>query len=147
MRDEHGFTLVELLVVVAITGVIVTVLGTAIFQMLTVSGYGNARLTALHELQNAAYWFNLDGQMSVTATGGSSLTLALPTGETITYVTAGTQLRRTLGSSTITLAQNISSAGFSVSGRVVTMNITSAPPGRTQVTEQGTYSVNMRPAS
>jgi prepilin-type N-terminal cleavage/methylation domain-containing protein len=145
MKNERGFTLVELLVVTAITGIIVTVLGTAIYQLSTVSEYGDARLTALHELQNAAYWFNLDGQMAVSATGGAGLSLTLPSSALITYTLAGTSLTRTAGASSITLAQNITTASFSVSGSVITMALTSNPPGRNPVNEQGTYNVSMRP--
>jgi len=145
MKSERGFTLVELLIVIAITGVVVSVLGTVIFQLTTVSEHGNARLTALHELQNASYWFNSDGQKSVTASGGATLTLTLPTAQTITYALSGTNLQRTADAVTNTLAQNISSVSFSVSGRSITMDITSAPAGRTQVAEQRLYRVIMRP--
>lgn len=145
MRSERGFTLVELLVVIAITGVVITVLGTVIFQLTTVSEYGNARLTALHELQNVSYWFNHDGQKSITASGGVTLTLTLPASQTITYALSGTHLQRTADAATITVAQNISSVSFSVSGRSIAMDITSAPPGRNQIAEQGTYHVIMRP--
>ncbi len=145
MKNERGFTLVELLIVIAITGVVASVIGTVIFQLTTVSEHGNARLTALHELQNAAYWFNYDGQKSIAASGGATLTLTLPTAETITYALSGTNLQRTTDAVTNTLARNISTVSFSVSGRSITMDITSTPAGRTQVTEQGTYRVTMRP--
>ena len=65
--NEQGFTVVELIIAVAITGLIVSFLGTAIYQMFTVTQYGNDRLTAMHELQNAAYWFSLDGQQATNA--------------------------------------------------------------------------------
>jgi prepilin-type N-terminal cleavage/methylation domain-containing protein len=145
MRNERGFTLVELVIVVALTGIIASVIGSAIFQLSTVSGYGEARLTAMHELQNAGYWLNRDGQMSASASGGASLSLSIPSAPGVTYTLVGTNLRRYDGTSTIVMAKNISSASFSVSGRVITMTITSAPPGRDQVSQQGTYSVAMRP--
>lgn len=147
MRKESGFTLVELLIVVAITGILFGGLGTAIYQMVMVTDYGGDELTALHELQNTAHWFNYDGQMAVSATGGSSLTLTLPTSQTVTYSLSGTNLRRTSGVNTITLAQNISAVSFAVAGSVVTMNITSIPPGRMGVSEQGTYKVYLRPVA
>ena len=65
MNRQKGMTMVELVVAIAITGIIVAFLGTAIYQIITVTGYGNDRLTAVHELQNAAYWFNLDGQEAI----------------------------------------------------------------------------------
>lgn len=72
MKRQEGMTMVELIMAVAITGIIVAFLGTAIYQIFTVSGYGNDQLTAQHELQNAATWFNLDTQGAQTATGGGN---------------------------------------------------------------------------
>jgi prepilin-type N-terminal cleavage/methylation domain-containing protein len=144
MRREQGFTLIELLVVVAITGVLCTVIGSVLFQLTRVSGYGNDRLTAIHELQNTAFWFNQDGQMAVAATGGTSLVLSLPAGQ-ITYALVGASFRRTMDGNTITLAQNISEAVFLVQGRLVSMNVTSSLPGRIEVHEQNVYQVYLRP--
>ncbi len=143
-RNEYGFTLVELVIVVALTGIIASVIGPAIFQLTTVSGYGEARLTAMHELQNSGYWFTRDGQMSISASGGASLSLSIPAAPGITYTLVGTNLQRYDGTSTIIMAKNISNASFSVSGRVITMTIASAPPGRDEVSQEGTYSVAMR---
>lgn len=144
---ESGFTLVEMIITVAITGLIVGLLGTAIYQIFTVSEYGNDRLAALHELQNAASWFNLDGQQTKAATGGSTLALTLSDNSTVTYTISGTQLLRTAGSNQMTLARNITSASFSisVSSRLMTMQLTSSPQGRDNVTENGTYQVWLRP--
>ena len=145
MKRESGFTLVELLIASAITGILATIIGGSVFAVLNVTEYGNARLTALHELQNSGSWLNYDGQMAAAATGGGTLVFTLPTAQTVTYAISGTNLTRTAGSSTMTLAQNITSASFSVSGNLVTVDLTSAPPGRAGVSEQGTYVVDMRP--
>ena len=147
MKGERGFSLVEMIVAVAITGLLVSGLGTAIYQILTVTEYGNDKLTAAHELQNAAHWFSLDGQNASTATGGSGLVLTLPDDSSVTYSVVGTELRRTAGDSVITLAQNITAAGFSVRNRVVTMTVTSSPEGRWGVSESGTYRVCLRPTA
>ena len=145
MREERGFTLVELVIATAITGIIIGVLGTAVHQILTVTDYGNDKLTAMHELQNAAHWFNFDGQRASTATGGSQLVLTLPDDSSVTYSLSGTNLRRTAGGSPMTLAQNITSANFSVENRFITMTLTSSPEGRDNVSENGTYMVYLRP--
>jgi prepilin-type N-terminal cleavage/methylation domain-containing protein len=149
MKREHGFTLVELLVTIAITGVIFSVIGGVVYQLTTVGEYGNDRLDAAHELQNAAYWFNLDGQRAVTASGGGSLVLTLPppAGDVITYALSDTNLQRTSAGSTMTLARNISGASFVVLGKLVTMDITASVPGRMGVSEQGTYKVYLRPVA
>ncbi len=145
MKRERGFTLVELLIAVAITGLIVSFLGTAIYKIITVTEYGNDRMTAIHELQNAAHWVSLDGQSASAVSGGNELVLTLPDDSSITYAVVGTELHRTAGESPMTLAQNISDVSFSVENRIITMTITSSPEGRPNVSEQGTYKVYLRP--
>jgi prepilin-type N-terminal cleavage/methylation domain-containing protein len=147
IKDQKGFTLPELLITVAITGLIASFLGTAIYQIITVTEYGNDKAIATHELQNAAHWVSRDGQMASTASGGNRLTLTLPDGSSITYTKVANELRRTAGKSRMAIAQNISSVSFSVVGRLITMTITSSPPGRTNVNEQGTYKVCLRPGA
>ena len=144
--DERGLTLVDLIIAVAVVGLIVSFLGTAIYQMLTVTEYGNDKLTAMHELQNAAHWFGLDGQRAVSASVDGDLLLTISESSSITYSLAGTELRRTAGAAQMTLARNITSANFSIENRVITMSLTSAPEGRDSVSENGTYQVYLRPA-
>ena len=145
MKQEQGFTLIELLIVTAITGLIVSVLGAAVHHIVTIPEYGNDRITAMHELQNVAHWVGFDGQMAKAASGGNELILTLPDDTLISYTENGTDLIRTAGSSNRTLAQNISSANFSVQNRYIDMNITSSPGGRWSVSENRTYMVCLRP--
>jgi prepilin-type N-terminal cleavage/methylation domain-containing protein len=146
MNKQSGMTMVELIIAVAITGIIVVFIGTAIYQIITVSEYGNNRLTALHEVQNAAYWLNADGQGAVNAAGGSQLVLTLADNSTITYSLSGTSLLRSSTGPQMTLARNISSASFSISGRVITINLVSSPAAMEDVSQNGTYMVYLRPA-
>src|SRR3972149_7510665 len=95
MKGERGMTLVELLVAIAVTGIIVVFLGTAVYQIITVSASGNDRLIALHELQNAAYWFNSDAQQAVDASVGAGLSLILSDNSSVPHSLSGTELRRT----------------------------------------------------
>jgi len=146
MKRQAGMTMVELVVAIAITGIIVVFLSTAIYQIITVSAYGNDRLTALHELQNTAQWFNLDSQEARTAIGGNQLVLTLADNSTISYSLVSTELRRASGGSQMILARNITSASFAVNNRIITMSLNSSPAGRSGVSENGTYMVSLRPA-
>jgi len=144
MNREEGFTLVELLITTAITGLIVSFLGVAIHQVVTVTDYGNSKMVALHELQNVAHLLSIDGQEASSASGGDELTLGLPDSSLVTYALVGTVLERTKGESQMTLAQNISDLSFSVEGQVISMSITSAPEGSQDASQQATYKVYLR---
>jgi len=145
MKGQNGFTLPELLVTVAITGLIVSFLGTAIYQILTITEYSGDRVIAMHELQNVAHWVSRDGQMASTAIGGNELVLTLPNDSSVTYSVVDSELRRTAGGSQMTLARNISALSFSIENRIITMTVTSSPEGRPNVSEQRTYKVCLRP--
>jgi len=146
MKGQEGITIVELLIATAVAGIIISFLGTAVYQITTVTEYGNGRLTAMHELQNASHWFSLDGQKAVTASAGSELLLTISESSSITYSLAGTELRRIAGGEQMALARNIASANFSIESRVITMSLTSSPEGRDDASESGTYKVYLRPA-
>lgn len=137
--------MVELMMATAVTGIIVSFLGTAIYQMLGITEYGNDRLTAMHELQNTAHWLSLDGPGATSATGDNELVLTLADNSTIIYSLVGTKLYRSVDGASMVLARNIADARFTVANRIVTMTITSSPPGKSGVRENGTYQVYLRP--
>jgi prepilin-type N-terminal cleavage/methylation domain-containing protein len=144
MKDERGMTMVELVAAVAVTGIIVVFLGTAVFQIITVSASGNDQLIALHELQNAARWFNDDGRQAVDASAGAGLTFTISDNATVNYSLVGTELRRTAGGSMMTLARNISDVSFSSGAGAATMSLTATPAGRYGVSESAEYQVTFR---
>jgi len=146
IKEQAGFTLTELLIAVAITGLIVGFLGTAVYQTVSITRYGSDRLIAAHDLQNTAHWVSLDAQMANEATGGSELVLTLPEESTITYSVVGSELLRRSGSSHITVARHVISANFSVENRLLTVTLSSAPEGRSDVCQEGTYRVYLRPS-
>jgi len=145
IKRERGFTLVEVLIGVAITGLIVGLLGTSIYQAVASTEYGSDKMSASHDLQNVAYWFDFDGQRARDASADSELVLSLPDGSSVTYSVVGTELQRTAGESQMTLADNISDVSFSVENRMITMDITSSPEGRWGISNQGIYKVSLRP--
>jgi type II secretory pathway pseudopilin PulG len=173
-KGESGFSMVELVMATAITGLIIGFLGTSIYQMFSVTDYGNNKLIAMHELQNAAYWFQHDGQEAMEATGGKNLVLTLADNLTVTYTLNQTRLERTVSPAetvitpvekqqspllivdpvteqriggSMVLAKNITEAKFTISDRLVTMSLTSSPEGRDGISENGVYQVYLRPAA
>jgi prepilin-type N-terminal cleavage/methylation domain-containing protein len=143
-RKESGYTLVELLVSLAITGLVFIIAGAAIHQLSTISGYGNDRMTAVHEMQNTAFWLNRDGQEAAMAAGDKNLLLTLPDGQTVTYGLDKNNLQRITASGTRILAQNVESLSFQVKNNLVTMDYCSLISGRMEDNVKGTYSVCLR---
>jgi prepilin-type N-terminal cleavage/methylation domain-containing protein len=145
MRGERGYTLVETLIAIAITGFIVTILGLTVQQFVTVPEQGDNHVDALHAVQNAAHWVSLDGQTAKSATGGAGLDLTLPDNSIVSYNMSGNSLQRTFKGVSRTVAEDVSSVNFTIQGRVITMHITAAPDSRWSISENQTYQVYMRP--
>lgn len=144
MRKSAGFTLVELLVTIALSGLVFSIAVTAIYQLSSVTTYGSSRLDVLHDQQNAAFWFNQDGQQSLNAAVNNGLVFTDGNGVTTTYRLSGTNLERVWGSFVQVLGQNFSSAGFTVSQKVVSMHLVSSIAGRAEDRVDKTYQVYLR---
>lgn len=145
MKGEQGYTLVETLMAIVVTGIIVGILGMAVQQMVTVPERGSDQIDAIHPMQNAAHWLTLDGQTAESATGGSSLILTLPSEATISYTLSGTDLYRSYGGANRTIARNVASANFTVQSKVIYMTLVTVPDSRWNVSENYTYRAYMRP--
>ena len=63
-KGQSGFTIVELLVTVAITAVVGTAATIATNQVCRSTGHSNNRITVVRQVQNAGYWINRDAQMA-----------------------------------------------------------------------------------
>ncbi len=144
MQKSRGFTLVELLISIAIGGLIFSIAAAAIYQLSSVSTFGSSRLEVLHDQQNAAFWFNQDGQQSLTAAVSSGLVFTDGNGVNTTYRLSGSNLERVQGSVIQVLGQNISSAGFSINQRLVSMHLVSSIAGREEDGVDKTYQVYLR---
>ena len=64
-RRESGFTLVELLVALAISSTVLTLFSTVLFQFFSTTGHGHDSLAVLHDHDIAFGWLNRDAQMAV----------------------------------------------------------------------------------
>ena len=133
IRDERGMTLVEILVVLAITVMITGILVTVIYQIYQITGWGNNELRVQHDLQNAATWLNRDVVSASSAEiSGSQLILIVPysiTGttiltRTITYSEADGTLIRDSGGSTLIVARHVNSFILPLPTGMVTSVIT-----------------------
>jgi len=60
IRDERGVSVAELILVIAIMGLIVSVLAMTIYQIINITGRGNDEMVVQHDLRNAATWLNRD---------------------------------------------------------------------------------------
>ena len=151
---QSGMTLIEILIAVSITALVMTIIGSVVFQFNQTTEKGNDQYAAGHDIQNAGHWISIDGKMANTtnliddAAPVSSMSLMWSDGganHTSTYNLSGTDLIRTFDGSNTTVAHNITSVGFSVSQRLITANITSEPSGRWDISEQAVYRVFQRP--
>ncbi|MFH1142044.1 MAG: prepilin-type N-terminal cleavage/methylation domain-containing protein [Chloroflexota bacterium] len=152
LSGQRGVTLVELLVATAIASVTLGVLATAWDVIYQSQGAGGALVSASVDLQNASYWITQDAQMAATTDlqdGNppvSSMALTWGGGaQTSAYSLSGTELRRNFNGTVRTLAWNVSSVGFSLQGRLITITVSLVPPGKWGVSQQSTFYVRLRP--
>jgi len=112
-RGERGFTVIELLIVAAITGVIAVPLMMATTTLFTNPQRSTDQNVVLREVRNAGYWLSRDVQMSANVTfdgpSGSLLTLVIPVDDdknndySIVYLFDGSKLKREVYDSLETL--------------------------------------------
>ncbi len=61
-RNQKGFTLIEVLVVVGILGAIMGVMAMTVVTIMIISPKSNDWVIALRQVQNAGYWISRDAQ-------------------------------------------------------------------------------------
>ncbi|MHB1296727.1 MAG: PulJ/GspJ family protein [Anaerolineae bacterium] len=146
-KEERGFTMLELLLVVGISSIIMSGLVMALYQMNRVTRLQHDSLTANHQIQSASVMLNRDVVGAVSGSvSGSTLTLAIdehtagslaaPTTHTVTYTyDAGTGrlTRQEDGQSTV-VASNLSSVSFTWNATSVEVGLTSDVNGEERST-------------
>jgi len=68
---ERGFTIPEMLITAVMVGGAAALIATAIYQVFIVAQDGNARLTVLGDVENAAIWIGRDASEAQAFTPGS----------------------------------------------------------------------------
>lgn len=78
-RNQRGFTIIELLIAVALTGIVAGATTTTIVQVFDGSARTSNHMTAVRQVQNAGYWVSRDAQMAetVVTTGATGFPLTL----------------------------------------------------------------------
>jgi len=113
-RFTHGYTLVELLIVIGIISIVTGLLVMILYQFLNIPRWGNAQLAVDSDLRNAGLWLMRDGNESRVFTGTlpcAAFTFDTGRSKTYTYALSGTNLWRTDDSTgrTIGVARHIGS--------------------------------------
>ncbi len=151
-RGERGLGLIELLISLAITGSILSVLGLTLVSVIKNSATGRDQQSATHQLRNGFFWVNQDTQSGVAsraiiAPGDVTMQwtdYSTGTAYSSRLLQVGSELQRTITvngvPATRVIARNLLAGGFTAtqSGNAVTYNLTvqngSTTQSRTETT-------------
>ena len=153
--DRRGFTLVEMLVGLGILATCVGLVSSGLFQVFSFQTSFQDDVVATKDLRHVGSWFAGDvlkakaavdgnGEPLVCGQAATSATLTWSdtsgVAHTSTYRVSGTSLERDLDGAVITLARQVISAGFSLCGKLLTLDLAvEAQPGRTETMSLQTY--------
>ncbi len=155
-RNSSGFALLELAVGLSILSMGVGLIGTSVFQVLSIQRHWQADRVATKDLRHTGSWFAGDALNAETVVIGGTPdepTVTLSWSELVdnsipgspvfqsrssVYSLDGDTLTRNNDGVITTLADDVASAVFSLSGRVLTLNMTvnSGNGGTTPMTLQ-----------
>jgi prepilin-type N-terminal cleavage/methylation domain-containing protein len=71
-KNQTGFTLIELMLAIAISGIITGGITATIFQVVIGSARTSNHMTAVRQVQNAGYWVSHDAKMAQSVGLGAS---------------------------------------------------------------------------
>lgn len=104
MKKQNGFTLIELVISLAIAAIVGIGITTSVIQTVTITTRSGNNMQAIQQLENAGYWVSHDVQMAQTVTTGPSagfpliLTWADASQNTynVTFTVTGGKIQRSL---------------------------------------------------
>ena len=162
--NQKGFTLIEILVAMAVGGMIMAVALLSIYQIVWGTARSNDQVAALTDVNYAALWLKYDLQMaqSTNLTDGDPVpqesvrlswndntgwTAENESAHSTTYTLSDTDLLRTYDGNVKIVGRYIASIGFTQNGGVVNVDITATGPGILERAEPLGFSVltHMRP--
>ncbi len=158
-KEQRGFTIIEILVSIAIAGVLAAGIVATIHQTFKVNESANEHMVTVQQVENAGYWVNKDALMAQTITpgGGAGFPLSLSwiswagNSMQVTYNLSGDSIRRSVsvngGAPTqVLVAQNVDpdplKTSCSFADSVLTLNVTAAVD---DTFETRTYRIKPRP--
>ena len=148
-RNSSGFTLLETAVALGILSMGTGLIGTSVFQVLSIERYWEDDSVATKDLRHVGSWFAGDAlRAHGVAVGGnpdgSEVTIiwndSSATCHSSTYGLSGDSLTRNLDGTIQTLADGVESVSFSLDDRVLSVSMTvNAGRGTTETKSLETY--------
>ncbi|MCH8206023.1 MAG: prepilin-type N-terminal cleavage/methylation domain-containing protein [Chloroflexi bacterium] len=134
LASSRGYTLPEVTVAIGIITVISAMFASGVFQSLSIQRFWRDDVIATKELRRAGGSVARDAFNAVTTSltdGGAAednVTFtwvdASDTAHSAVYMVSGTELRRTFDGNPLTVGAGVTSASFSLSGKVLTFVLT-----------------------
>jgi prepilin-type N-terminal cleavage/methylation domain-containing protein len=158
-RNQKGFTLIEIVIAVAIAGLVVAAAAGAIVQLVQ-SADTTAHMVAVRQVQQAGYWLSTDALQAQnvsantpTASGSRDFPLTLTlSGHNISYTLEPTddlqELQRSDGTANMTVARyltDMTTCSWNATAGLLTFTVEASVMGaRGAETETRTYEVRPR---
>lgn len=163
-KNQKGLVLIELLVAIAISGIIAGGITAAIYQTWNVNALSTSRMIAVKQVEDAIHWISRDAQMAqiVQTSGVSGFPLNLSwidwenTTKQVSYTLEGNTMRRTFsvnGSEVgqIVIAEHINPdvriTNCQFLGGVLTIELTASVNGTRQANETRICDIIPRPVA
>jgi prepilin-type N-terminal cleavage/methylation domain-containing protein len=154
LADSRGFTLIEMLVVVAILGAIMGAMSLTLNTVFLSYDVGVNQSVAIRQVEQAGYYLSKDVQMAYSVnTTEPFVSMYCYTGvtadtiQTVSYTLSNNQLSRNDGLSTTVVARYLDDTKTSITAgdnNTYIINVTAIYPFSSGVTQNGTFRVQQR---